>query len=33
MRAMAFGIREAGYPAEWVYLDDGTPTCRAFEKS
>jgi len=30
--AMAVDIDDEGYPKEWVYGDDGQPTCTAFEE-
>ena len=29
---MCFDIGEKGYPKEWIYGDDGQPTCLAFEE-
>ena len=31
--AFAFNIGEEGFPAEWVYDDEGEPSCTAFELS
>ena len=29
--SMAFDVGDEGYPKEWIYGDDGQPTCTVFE--
>lgn len=30
LMALAFGVGDPQYPAEWIYGDDGSPICTAF---
>ena len=32
LRALFFDIEDEKYPKEWIYDENGQPTCTAFEK-